>query len=611
MTLRPFKLKRAQVRLRQYVRAFRLLRPFLILIWRVHPRYAAANAALRLIKAIIPVGMLWIGKLIIDRVVALTQDEASAEEVEQLWWLVAAELALALISDIANRGVSLLEALLGDLFSNYTSVQLLEHAARLDLAQFENPRFYDKMERARRQTSGRTQLMGNILSQVQEMVSLVSLGVGLVVYNPWLVLILVIAIIPSLISEVHFNQRNYALTQQWTPERRQLDYLRWIGANDFTAKEIKSYNLSPFLIDRFRRLADQYYLANKKLVWRRNQWGSALNALGTLAYYFAFVLILRQTLQGEYSVGDLTFLSGSFSRMRNLLQTVANRFSRITNDALYLEDFFAFFRLQPDTVTTEGELAVPRPFREGIRFENVGFRYPGTDVWAVRHLSFSIAPDEKVAVVGENGAGKTTLVKLLARLYEPEEGHILLDGLPLHAYRAEEVREAISLVFQDYVRYSFTAEENIRVGASGQAISRAQLDEAAERSLARRVIERFPQGYEQMLGRRFNGLELSGGEWQRLALARLYARRPELFILDEPTAALDARSEQQVFEHFSQQTQGKAAVLISHRFSTVRMADRILYLAKGRLLEEGTHEQLMALGGRYAELFDLQARAYH
>lgn len=601
------------VRMRQNARALRNLPPFLRLIWRVHPPYAAANVSLRIVKALLPLAMLYIGKLLIDEIVSLVEQGATSVP-SYIWQLLVLELVLALVSELCSRIINLLDGLLGDLFSNRSSIDLMEHAARLDLAQFENPKFYDKMERARRQTSGRTMLMGQVLAQGEDLISLIALGVSLVVYNPWLVLILVVAVLPSLAGEIHYNQKAYALNLNWTRERRELDYLRYLGANDYSAKEVKSYGLSPFLVARFRKLADAYFEANKSLSKRRTLWSTLFAALGSLAYYGAYALIVVQTVGGPFTVGDLTFLSGAFSRMRGLLQSVVQRFTRITRDALYLNDFFDFFALQPQSVASTRSAAaykaLPHRLEQGFRFEHVGFRYPGSDQWAVRDISFSIGPEEKIAVVGENGAGKTTLVKLLARLYEPEEGRILLDGVDLRAFDADEVRRAVRIIFQDFERYQFPVSDNIAVGASGARLSPEQLQQAAHSSLADEVIGKLPHGYAQMLGRRFNGVELSGGQWQKIALSRIYAQDARLLILDEPTAALDARAEKRVFDHFTQQVAHRAAVLISHRFSTVRMADRILYLSQGRLVEEGSHEALLKHGGRYAELFQLQAQGY-
>ncbi|GGG10276.1 ABC transporter ATP-binding protein [Pontibacter amylolyticus] len=595
---------------REQVGALKNLPKFFRLIWNTSPSMTIGNVLLRLVKSAIPLAMLYVGKLIIDEVIGLIA-VTGERDLSFLWILVAAELGLAILSDIFNRGITLLDSLLGDLFSNNTSVQLIEHAARLDLTQFEDATFYDKLERARRQTITRVVLMSQVLSQLQDMVTIAFLAVGLIAFNPWLILILLVAVIPSFLGETHFNERTYSLSRSWTPERRELDYLRYIGASDETAKEIKTFNLSGFLATRFKELSDRYYALNKSLIVRRAVWGSALSSLGTLAYYGAYIFILAQTVAGAITVGTLTFLAGSFSNMRGLLQGIMTRFSQIAESALYLQDLFDFLELKPQITPPANPLSIPRPIREGFTFENVGFKYHNSDKWAVRHLSFHLQAGEKLALVGENGAGKTTLVKLLARLYEPTEGRILLDGIDLREYDLNDLRHQVGIIFQDYVRFQMTASDNIAIGQISNIADRDRIQGSAQKSLADPVIQRLPDGYEQVLGKRFNkGVELSGGEWQKVALARAYMRDAQLLILDEPTSALDARAEHEVFLRFSELIAGKTAVLISHRFSTVRMADRILFLEQGQLKELGSHEELLAQNGKYAELFALQAKGY-
>jgi ATP-binding cassette, subfamily B, bacterial len=595
---------------REQVGALKNLPKFFRLIWETSKRMTIGNLLLRLIKSAIPLAMLYVGKLIIDEVIGLI-GETGERDLSFLWILVAVELGLAIVSDLINRGITLLDSLLGDLFSNKTSVQLIEHAARLDLAQFEDATFYDKLERARRQTITRVVLMSQVLSQLQDMVTIAFLAVGLIAFNPWLILILLVAVIPSFLGETHFNERTYSLSRSWTPERRELDYLRYIGASDETAKEIKTFNLSGFLASRFKQLSDRYYALNKNLIVRRAVWGSALSSLGTLAYYGAYIFILFQTVAGAITVGTLTFLAGSFSNMRGLLQGIMTRFSQIAESALYLQDLFDFLELKPQITPPVNPLQIPRPIQEGFTFEDVGFKYHNSENWAVRHLSFHLRAGEKLALVGENGAGKTTLVKLLARLYEPTEGRILLDGVDLREYDLNDLRHQVGIIFQDYVRFQMSASDNIAIGQISNITDRDRIQGSAQKSLADPVIQRLPDGYEQVLGKRFNkGVELSGGEWQKVALARAYMRDAQLLILDEPTSALDARAEHEVFLRFSELIEGKTAVLISHRFSTVRMADRILFLEQGQLKELGSHEELLAQNGKYAELFTLQAKGY-
>ncbi|MFD2571748.1 ABC transporter ATP-binding protein [Spirosoma soli] len=586
---------------------------FFRLVWQTSPALFIGNAALRLVRAAIPAATLYIGKLIIDQVVALNKagDISNAADTTQLWWFVAAEFGLAILSTALGRAVSLMDGLLGDLFANQTSIRLMEHAATLDLEQFEDATFYDKLERARRQTTGRTVLLSGVFGQVQELISVGFLAAGLAVYNPWLLLLILVAVTPSFIGDNYFNQRSYSLSRSWTPERRELDYLRYIGASDETAKEVKIFGLSGFLIDRFRSLSWEYFTKNRALAISRASWGTLLTALGTAGYYGAYVWIVMRAVNGQITLGDLTFLAGSFRQVRGSLEGILLQFSSLTQEAIYLQDLFDYFAIKPLIHSPKSTRPFPSPIREGFVFENVGFKYTNSERWALRNLSFTLHAGEKLALVGENGAGKTTLVKLLARLYDPAEGRILLDGYDLRDYDLMELRRNIGVIFQDYTRFKMSAGVNIAVGDIDERTNQSRIETSAQRSLADTVIAKLAGGYDQQLGRSFGkGVELSGGEWQKVALGRAYMRDAQLIILDEPTAALDARAEYEVFQRFAKLTEGRSSVIISHRFSTVRMADRILVLENGTLLEIGSHYELLEKDGRYAELFGLQARGY-
>ena len=600
--------------------ALRTLRPFIAMVWRTSPSLTLSSLSLRLVRALLPVVALYIGKLIIDDVVHLVQMPGRPATFEDwlatglLNWLgvlILAELGLAVLSDILGRVVELVDSLLSERVTNASSVRLMEHAATLDLEDFEDAEFQDQLERARRQTSGRLTLMSQLMGQAQDIVTVASFAAGLLVFAPWLIVLLLVALVPVFLGEAHFNAQTYRLDFGRTPERRELDYVRQTAASVETAKEVKIFGLNRFLIEHYTTLANSFYAANRALALRRATWGGLFTTIGTLGYYVAYAYIVWRTLVGAFSIGDLTFLAGSFLRLRSLLEGLLLGFSSTAGQALYLNDLFSFFEMRPEILSPEHPLPFPRPIREGFVFEDVGFRYPGAERWAVRHLDFTLKAGEVVALVGENGAGKTTLVKLLTRLYDPDEGRILLDGHDLRDYDLDELRGSMGVIFQDFVRYNFTAGDNIAVGRIAARGDQARIARAARSSQADDVIAGLPGGYGQRIGKRFkNGVELSGGEWQKVAIARAYMREAEVLILDEPTAALDARAEFEVFQRFKELSKGKTAVLISHRFSSVRMADRIFVLADGKVEAVGTHDELLARPGLYAELFELQAAGY-
>jgi ATP-binding cassette subfamily B protein len=579
------------------------------MVWGTSKPLALGSLLLRGISALLPLATLWVSKLIIDLVVRAIRHQPYDHFL--VWKLLLLELLLALASDTLGRFISLIDSLLGDLFSNHVSLRLMEHAATLDLVSFEDPVFYDRMERARRQSSARLGLLASLAGMAQQLLTLLSLLSAVIFFYPWLLVLLAAATLPVFWGETRFAMLNYSMLFRYTPERRELDYLRFLGASNESAKEVKIFGLGQHLAERSRRLFDRFYAENRKLAIKRAVHGVLLNLAPTGAYYGAYALIILRALAGTLSVGGLTLMVGAFSRARNIMDSLVSGLVGVSEQALFIKDLFDFLETIPSIMSKPGAILPPRPIRVGFEFQHVSFSYPGQATRVLDNVSFSFYPNERIALVGENGAGKTTLVKLLARLYDPTEGRILLDGVDLRDYDVDELRNEIGVIFQDYMRYDMLVSENIGFGRITEIGDEDRVRRSAEKSLAATVVANLPKAYNQMLGRRFEGgVDLSTGQWQKMALARAYMRDAQILILDEPTASLDARAEFEVYQRFVDLTAGKMAVLISHRFSTVRMADRILVLEHGRIAEQGSHQQLVAQGGKYAELFELQAAGY-
>jgi ATP-binding cassette, subfamily B, bacterial len=580
------------------------------LIWNAAPRTVVGILALRTISALLPLSGLWVSKRLIDAVVGTTTVGPPATAPE-IWLLLGLGLTLSVLASATGRTTDYFEGRLADAFSRDVSLRVMRQAASLELAWFENAAFHDRLERARAQATDRIMLLSSLGALFQRSGALVSMSAGVAYYEPLLLVLVVLCVVPTFVGESHFALLGYGLAHRLTPRHRELDYLRLVGSSRESAKEVKMFDLGPHLAERYGAISDEVIEENKRLARQRLGWGTLLAALATLGYYGGYAYLVWQAFAGRISVGTLTFLAGALATAQGELAMVFSLVSSISEHALFLTDLISFLELRSPVESKPDAVPVPRPIRRGLEFRNVSFTYPGTDRLVLRDLDFHIAPGERVALVGENGNGKTTFVKLIARLYEPTSGSILLDGVDLRDYRIDDLRREIGVIFQDFFRYDMAVRTNIGVGRLELAGNDEALWEAARKSGADQMLAGLPRGLEQMLGRRFEGgVDLSGGEWQSVALARAYLRDAQLLILDEPTASLDAIAEAEAFASFAELTRGRMAILISHRFSTVRIADRIVVLAGGRIQEEGSHEELVAAGGRYAHLYETQASSY-
>ena len=591
------------------ISALRNVPAVLKIVWDSGPAVVIFGLVSRLFSSFLPVVLLWITKLIIDGIVRAVSTHQPVQR--GFWWLVAAEFSLAVLNSVLIRTIDYSDSLLADKYTRYVSIRVMNHAASLDLMAYEDPVFYDRLERARVQATDRLVMIQAIGRLVQQAITTITLSVSIMLFSPWLMLLLIAGVLPAFLGESHFALLGYAKNFRQTPMRRQLDYLRVLGGSKEAAKELKLFGLRNFLRDRFTGLSDEIYKENVALSRRKLIAGSLLSVVGTMGYYSAYVFVIWRTVAGALSIGTLTFLTGAILQASSNIQQIFSTLAAIGDQALFLTDLLAFFDMQPTIRSKANALPAPRPIVQGVEFRDVSFSYPGNSRLVLDRINFQLHPSERLALIGENGEGKTTIVKLMTRLYDPTEGQILLDGIDLREYDLEDLHREVGVIFQDFMRYEMTARENIAVGRIDEINNLNLLQAAARKSMADGVIDRLPGSYEQMLGRRFEqGVDLSGGEWQKVALARAYLRDAQLLILDEPTAALDARSEFEVFRRFAELTAGKMALFISHRFSTVRAADRILVLANGKIAEEGTHDQLASLGGRYAEMFEMQASSY-
>ncbi len=583
--------------------------PVMRMVWECGPKTVIWSMALRVALALMPVAILEVSRWLINAIVMVRHQHTALPQF--FWWIVVLEFALASLAALLSRGVGFCDSLLGDLYLQHISVRVIEHASKLDITAFENPDFYDRLERAKAQATDRIAMIQMVGTLIQLVLTTISLSLLIAKYSPWLLLLLIAGTIPALLGESHFAFLGYAKNFMQTPLRRKMDYLRDLGGSKEAAKELKLFGLRDFLIESFSGMANTIFDQNVDLSKRKLAAGTFLSLLATAGYYSAYALVLWDTIRGRFEIAVLVILTTAILQVSANLQQIFVNASGVADQALFMTDLLGFFAMEPAVRSKPNAIKIPRPIRQGVEFRNVSFAYPGTTRLVLKDLNFRLRPGERVALIGENGQGKTTIVKLITRLYDPTDGQILIDGVDLRDYDMEDLCHEIGVIFQDFMRYEMTARDNIAVGRIEERDRLDRIEAAAQMSLADEVIARLSGGIEQQLGRRFEGgVDLSGGEWQRMALARAYLRDAQLLILDEPTAALDARSEQEVFQRFAELTKGKMALLISHRFSTVKMTDRIVVLSHGVLTEEGTHEELIRHGGLYAEMFEMQAASY-
>ena len=582
------------------------------LVWQTSRWATAGLGLLTLASALLPASQAWVGKLIVDGVVASIQQGADPERVRRVFVYLILELSLFLLATGLNHARRLIQQLIQLQLANRIRGEVIAKALTLDLAFFEHPDFYDRLQNARRESGYKpVDLINDTFLIVQNTITLISFAVLLLRFSPWLVVILLAASVPAFIAETRFSEEGFRLLTRRAPETRQINYLARLLTEDSSAKEIKLFNLGDTLLTRYMTLFDKFFREDKSLALRRAIAGFGLGLIATLGFYGSYAWIVWHTVQGKISLGDMTLYLTIFRQGQSTFQAILSAVGSIYENNLFMANLFDFLGLKPQMGVAARNHMLPVPLRSGIEFRGVGFRYPESEEWALHDINLTMRAGEKIALVGPNGAGKTTLIKLLTRLYDPTEGTILIDGIDIRELDPVDLRQRIGVIFQDFVRYHLAASENIGFGQIEALDNMDQIIASARKSGAHSIVESLPDGYQTMLGRWFHGgHELSVGQWQKIALARAFMRDAEILVLDEPTSSLDAETEYEIFRHFQELTVGKMAILISHRFSTVRMADRIVVIQEGRIAEIGSHQELLRQEGIYAHLFSMQAEGY-
>ena len=599
--------------IREFWKALRNTPEAFRLVWSASRSAALVEFGLTPVAAILPAAQAWAGKLIIDAIVYATgQGMEAAAGLGYVMPYLMLELGLILLGSLVSQVRSLFDRILQSQLTNHVNTLIIRKAISLDLQFFEDPVFYDTLQNARRQADVRAlSIVNSTLQMAQQVITLVSLIVLLFRFSPWLAVIVFLSSIPAFLSQSQYAERAFRALTHRAPESRLLNYLEMLLTGNDTIKEIKLFGLGGPLLERYQALFTRFYLEDRAIAERRTIAGLGWGMLSNLVYYASYAWIVLRTIAGGITLGDMTMFLTIFRQSQSSVQSLLDSLNRLYESNLFLDNLLTYLELQPSLVAPDNGLTAPAPIRYGIEFRNVSFRYPGSDVDVLQDINLHIRPGERIALVGLNGAGKTTLIKLLTRLYDPTDGQVLLDGVDLREYDLTSLHQRFGVIFQDFVHYQFTVQENIGFGQVDALDDLARIHDAADRGGAGPVIENMPQGYDTMLGRRWEkGHELSGGQWQKIALARAFMREAEVLVLDEPTSALDAEAEYEVFQRFGELVEGRTAVLISHRFSTVRMADRIAVLSAGRIPELGNHAELIKLDGVYARLFNLQAEGY-